>query len=183
MQVWVRLFRVGWRALRHSGTENAAFRSRLIFRVAPGDIDVNLHMNNGRYLTIMDLGRIDILIRTGLWRQMRRQRLQGVVASQRIRYRHALDPWDRFRLDSRILGWNDEGLIFDHRMMRIRGTEEKLAAAATTRFVFVNRGRGKPKTSDILASAGIDGESPALSDEILTWLTAEKRLASTRLTD
>ncbi len=180
MQVWVRLFHVGWRALRHSGTADASFRSSLFFRVAPGDIDVNRHMNNGRYLTIMDLGRIDLLIRTGLWKQMRRNNWQGVVATQRIRYRHALDPWDRFRVDSRILCWNDDGIVFDHRMTRVRGPEEKMAAAATVRFVFTNRGRGKPRTADVLASAGILVESPPMPDEVQTWLQAEKKFASTR---
>jgi acyl-CoA thioesterase FadM len=183
MQVWVRLFHVGWRALRQSGTADAGFRSSLFFRVAPGDLDVNLHMNNGRYLTVMDLGRIDILIRTGLWRQMRRQGWRGVVANQRIRYRHALGPWDRFRLDSRILGWNDDGVIFAHRMTRIRRDEEKLAAAAAVRFVFTHRSPGKPRTADILASVGITGDSPPLAEELAAWLQVEKRLASTRGAD
>ena len=180
MQVWVRLLRVGWFALRGSGTVGADYRSSLAFRVAPGDIDVNLHMNNGRYLTIMDLGRIDILIRTGLWREMNRQKLQGVVATQRVRYRHALDPWDRFRVDSRILGWNDDGLIFEHRMIRERRAEEKLAASATVRFVFTARGRAKPRTADILASAGMTDPSPDLSEEVQAWLQAEKRMVQAR---
>ena len=40
--------------------------SVLKFRVWPTDLDVNFHMNNGRYLTIMDLGRVDLMLRTGL---------------------------------------------------------------------------------------------------------------------
>ncbi len=179
MQVWFRLVRVGWFALRRSGSVGADYRSSLAFRVSPGDIDVNLHMNNGRYLTIMDLGRIDILIRTGLWREMNFQKLQGVVAAQRIRYRHALDPWDRFRVDSRILGW-DDGVVFEHRMVRIRGGEEKLAAAATVRFVFTAKGRPKPKTGDVLACAGMTGPSPALGEEVQQWLQAEKRMVQVR---
>ena len=181
MQVWVRLVRTGWFALRAPDQAGAGYRSSLLFRVAPGDIDVNLHMNNGRYLTIMDLGRIDILIRTGLWREMRRRKLRGVVAAQRIRYRHALGPWDRFRIESSILGWNDEGLLFEHRMIRLRRNEEKLAAAATVRFTFTAQGRPKPRTAEILAYAGIIGESPALSDEVQAWLNAEKRMVSTRM--
>jgi hypothetical protein len=35
------------------------------FRVLPGDLDVNVHLNNGRYLALMDLGRFDLLIRAG----------------------------------------------------------------------------------------------------------------------
>ena len=46
----------------------APFRSRLRptdastvhFLVWPNDLDMNRHMNNGRYLTLMDLGRFDL---------------------------------------------------------------------------------------------------------------------------
>ena len=180
MQVWIRLVRIGAIALRHTGTANADTRSSLAFRVSPGDLDVNLHMNNGRYLTIMDLGRIDLLIRLGLWREMKRQGYGGVVAAQRVRYRHALNPWDRFRLDSRILGWTDEGLIFEHRMTRLRRGEEKMAAAATVRFVFTAQGRAKPRTSNVLAACGITGASPVLGDEVQAWLHIEKRFVPPR---
>ncbi|MCC8539413.1 thioesterase family protein, partial [Xanthomonas codiaei] len=40
--------------------------SQLRFRVLPTDIDTNLHMTNGRYWTIFDLGRLDLVMRTGL---------------------------------------------------------------------------------------------------------------------
>ncbi len=42
--------------------------SRLNFRVLPNDIDSNLHMTNGRYRTIFDLGRLDLVFRMGLGR-------------------------------------------------------------------------------------------------------------------
>lgn len=182
MQVWVRLFRVGSAALRNSGGVGIDHVSRLRFRVGVGDIDVNLHMNNGRYLTIMDLGRIDLLIRTGLYREMRRRKITGVVAVQRVRYRVALDHLDRFRLDSRILGWSDEGIIFDHRVLRLRRGEEKLAATATVRFVFtpLERGGARPKPAEVLRAAGILAESPALPEEVVLWLAAERRSAAAR---
>ncbi len=40
--------------------------SVLKLRVWPVDLDVNLHMNNGRYLSVMDLNRVDVILRTGL---------------------------------------------------------------------------------------------------------------------
>ena len=46
--------------------------SRLTFDVWPNDLDTNLHMNNGRYLTIMDLGRLDLTLRMGLAGHARR---------------------------------------------------------------------------------------------------------------
>ncbi len=36
-------------------------------RVLPNDLDVQMHMNNGRYLSIMDLGRLDLIVRLGFW--------------------------------------------------------------------------------------------------------------------
>ncbi len=41
-------------------------KNSLCLRVLPNDIDINLHMNNGRYLTVCDLTRVDMFIRTGL---------------------------------------------------------------------------------------------------------------------
>ena len=35
-------------------------------RVWPNDLDTNAHMNNGRYLTLMDLGRFDLMTQCGL---------------------------------------------------------------------------------------------------------------------
>lgn len=40
--------------------------SRIRGCVLPNDLDLNFHMNNGRYLTVLDLGRIDFLLRIGL---------------------------------------------------------------------------------------------------------------------
>jgi acyl-CoA thioesterase FadM len=38
----------------------------LNLRVWPNDIDFNLHLNNARYLSVMDYGRIHMLARAGL---------------------------------------------------------------------------------------------------------------------
>ena len=46
---------------------------RTEFWVQPLDLDLNLHMNNGRYLSIMDLGRFDLMLKAGVfWRLMAR---------------------------------------------------------------------------------------------------------------
>lgn len=184
MQVWLRLLRVGLGAVLRRADTRAVDVSRLRFTVSPGDIDVNLHMNNGRYLTIMDLGRIDILIRTGLWREMRRRRQTAVVAAQRIRYRMALSPWQRFRLDTRLVGWDDDSLVFEHAMITGHRGEGQLAASATARIAVISRRRGgrRSRAGDILSAIGLPRSGPALPDEILAWLAAEKRAARAGVT-
>jgi len=44
--------------------------SRTPFRVLPNDLDVNRHMNNARYLAFCDLGRLDLMIRSGYWKEI-----------------------------------------------------------------------------------------------------------------
>ena len=51
--------------------------SRVAFRVLPNDCDVNLHMNNGRYLSFMDLGRVHLVAQVGLMPRHRRASAGG----------------------------------------------------------------------------------------------------------
>ena len=53
--------------------------SRLRLLVLPTDLDTNLHMNNGRYLSIMDRGRMDYVMRVGLLRIVIRNRWMPLV--------------------------------------------------------------------------------------------------------
>ena len=47
-------------------------------------------MNNGRYWSLMDLGRTDLMLRTGLWRAVLRHRWVPVVNAGAIRFRREL---------------------------------------------------------------------------------------------
>ncbi|WP_375731226.1 thioesterase family protein, partial [Azospirillum sp. B506] len=51
-----------WRGRRTGLLEPSTLR----FRVWPTDLDLNLHMTNARYFSVMDLGRTDLAIRVGL---------------------------------------------------------------------------------------------------------------------
>jgi hypothetical protein len=54
---------------------------RLSLRVWPIDLDVLGHMNNGVYLSIMDLGRMDLLVRADAWRVLNSHGIYPIVAS------------------------------------------------------------------------------------------------------
>ncbi|HEX8430337.1 MAG TPA: thioesterase family protein, partial [Longimicrobium sp.] len=72
MNLVLRLFYVALAALRRPRLRPLDL-SVVTFRVFPNDLDVNFHMNNGRYLTLMDLGRLDLLLRLGILRELRRR--------------------------------------------------------------------------------------------------------------
>ncbi|MGV8852503.1 MAG: acyl-CoA thioesterase, partial [Rhodoglobus sp.] len=60
-------------------------------RVLPTDIDVLRHMNNGVYFSIMDLGRMDLLIRAGSWQKLSAKGYYPVMANETISFRKSLD--------------------------------------------------------------------------------------------
>ena len=74
MNLLLRLLRV-LIAARFRGRIDVLDESVLNLVVWPTDLDLNLHMNNGRYLSVMDLGRIDHVARTGLQRLIVRNQI------------------------------------------------------------------------------------------------------------
>jgi len=67
VNLYLRLLRL-WLKVRRGSVEQQLNSSRLPLRVWPNDLDLFGHMNNGRYLTLMDLGRLQIVMKSGLLR-------------------------------------------------------------------------------------------------------------------
>jgi acyl-CoA thioesterase FadM len=91
--------------------------SRLEFRVWPHDLDASLHMNNGRYWTLMDLGRADIMIQSGLWRPILKHGWVPVVSAGQIRFRREMRLFQPFTLETRILTWSEGHVVMEHRLV------------------------------------------------------------------
>lgn len=89
--------------------------SRVSMRVWPWDLDVNMHLNNGRFLSLMDLGRVDLIVRTGLLRMILRDRWFPVVGAATVRFRRPLNPFQRFDLTTRVVGWDEKWVYLEHR--------------------------------------------------------------------
>ena len=87
-----------------SRTQDILGESVLTFRVMPNDIDLNFHLNDGRYLSFTGLGRAHLLARTGVLRKALRRKWAPVVAGAMIRYRREIRPFAKFTLRSRIRG-------------------------------------------------------------------------------
>ena len=58
--------------------------SEIQFRCRLTDIDNFLEMNNGRVFTLYDLGRMDFAVRSGLGKQLLKQRWGLVIAGSTI---------------------------------------------------------------------------------------------------
>jgi acyl-CoA thioesterase FadM len=146
--------------------------SRLTFRVWPNDLDFNLHMNNGRYLTLMDLGRVDLMVRAGLLPYIRREKWQPMLGSCTIRFRRGLAPFERYTLSTRILCWDEKWVYMLQRFEQQNG---KVAALALVRGLFTSP-HGSLKPAEVLKVLGITATSPQMPVSVSEWIDADERL-------
>jgi len=88
--------------------------SVLMLHVLPNDLDINLHMNNGRYMTICDLNRVDLFIRTGLARTMIREKWIPIIAEHTMSYKKPLRVFQKFVISMEITRWDEKGFYMNH---------------------------------------------------------------------
>ncbi|HEY0994656.1 MAG TPA: acyl-CoA thioesterase, partial [Gemmatimonadaceae bacterium] len=114
------VFRLAWIALtaRFRPRVDLLGPARTRFRVLPTDCDVLLHVNNGVYLSLMDLGRVDLMLRSGLFGELRSRGWYPVVAGLTIQYLASLNPFERFVIDTRIVGWDERSFYVEQRFLR-----------------------------------------------------------------
>lgn len=83
--------------------------------VLPNDLDLYMHLNNGRYLTLMDLGRMDWILRTGLGKTADRHRWKPLVASVKMTYKKSFLVFENFKLSTRIIGWDAKWFFIEQK--------------------------------------------------------------------
>jgi acyl-CoA thioesterase FadM len=149
-------------------------QSRLHLRVWPNDLDINIHMNNARYLAMMDLGRTDWIIRSGAWRLMLHQRMAPIIGGCMVRYRRSLGPFQAYHLDSSLLGW-DERWLYVRQSMSDQGG---LACLAVQRVGFTRSGRLVP-TAELAERLGHCGPAILVPDWVGQWSAAELAFVET----
>src|SRR3954471_6483945 len=112
--------------------------TRKRFIVWPPDLDVLFHVNNGVYLSMLDVARVDLMLRSGIGRRLRKTGIYPVVAAQTIRYRRSLQLFQTFEVETKVIGWDEKAFILQHNFIR-RG---EVVAEAVVRSRFLKRRGG-----------------------------------------
>ena len=163
--------RLGLRRRRIEPTEV----TRIRLTTLPTDIDVSRHMNNGRYLSLFDLGRWDLLTRSGLVDATRRNGWYPVVSSETITFRKSLQLWQRFDVETRFLGHDDRALYLEHRAV-VNG---EIYARAIIRARMLRRSGGTVDHDELFAAVGRPEGLPDVEPWVHEWAAASA-LPSTR---
>lgn len=148
-------------------------------RVYPNDLDSNFHMNNGRYLTVMDLGRLNMILRSGLWREVMRMKYAPVLASAQMRYRLPLQPFQLFDLETRVLCWDEKWIYMEQRFLYVDGPKMgAVAAIGLLKGSFYDPAtRTTVPSSNILSIGNMTAmSSPPFPDYLQDWIKAEDSL-------
>ena len=139
--------------------------SRKRFIVWPPDLDVLFHVNNGVYLSMLDVARVDLMLRSGMVSELKRRGWYPVVAAETIRFRRSLQLFQAFEVETTVIGWDEKAFVIQHRFTR----GEVLVAEAVVRSRFLKRGGGTVSSRELLDAVGLNAASPPLPPWIADW--------------
>jgi len=152
--------------------------SVLRFRAWPTDLDPSVHINNGKYLSLMDLGRLDLMVCAGLWRAILRHRWTPIASNVFIRYRREIRPFQRFRLETRLLTWDATNVVMEQVFILESGPRDgQIAARALFKGGIYDRGaRAFVPIERLMIETGARGDAPEATAEVAAFLAAEDTL-------
>ncbi len=163
MNLWFRLI---WMLLTVRWRSRASIfdTTTLSMRVLPTDLDFNGHVNNGRYFTLADIGRMDFVLRTGTARVALARRAAPIVGDAMAKFRKDLKPFQRYTLHTRLLGWDHKWVFMEHRFVR----GGRVAGVVVMRGL-LKTPAGPMAPAELLDALGVAAASPPLAPWLSDW--------------
>ncbi len=138
-------------------------------RVWPNDLDMNGHMNNGRYMTISDLGVVEYFTRTGALSAALKMGWRPVYGGALISFRRGLKPFRRYTLRFTLVCW-DERWSYMRFSFQHQG---RTMATGYAKGAFVGRD-GLISAREFFEALGKSHESPAFPASVQAWIEADR---------
>jgi acyl-CoA thioesterase FadM len=141
-----------------------------VFRVYPSDLDLFMHMNNAKYFAIMDVARIELMVRSRLFDKFNAQRWYPVILAETASFHRSLKLFQKFEIVSQIIYWDDK----DFYMTQDFFCGGRAVANAVVKCRFLSRDGGSVSTADLKRVAAITADSPELPLWIRQWSEAHE---------
>ena len=103
--------------------------------VLPQDIDPFMELNNGRYVTLLDLGRFSLGGKVNMGSFLKRNNWSLTIVGTYNEYRHRLRLFQRFTLKTKIIGYDEKWFYFFQKVER----KGKTHMASVVKFAYTSK--------------------------------------------
>ena len=117
--------------------------------VWPQDIDPFLELNNGRYVTLLDLGRYGYGTRVDINGFLKKNQWSLTITGTYNEYRHRLRLFQKFELNTKIIGYDSDWFYFFQKIER----NGKTHMASVVKYAFTSK-KGIVKPKEVVAAMG-----------------------------
>ena len=138
--------------------------------ILPWDLDPWNELNNGRTLTLFDLGRIPMAMRMGFDRVAKAQGWGLTVAGTNVRYRKRVTWFQRITMVSRVTGWDARFTYIEQSMWR----GDDCTSHMLLRSAFTCKA-GIVPPAEFQRALGQPEASPPLPEWIADWIAADAK--------
>lgn len=137
-------------------------------RIWPWDLDPWRELNNGRTLTLFDLGRIPMSVRMGFDKAAKSRGWGITVAGNSTRYRRRVTLFQKLTQVCRVIGWDARFVYLEQSFWR----GEDCTSHMLLRSAFISKS-GIVAPAEVLAALGQAQDSPALPEWIKGWIESD----------
>lgn len=142
------------------------------YRVWPHDLDAFLHMNNGRYSQIMDVARVDWMMRKGILKLIKKNKWGAVLGGNMVRFNRQLKLFQRYKVHTILSHWDEKWFYFEHKFESMDG---KVISVGVTRAGLLQKGKFI-NTADVVALVDETLEIPRKRKSVSDWMIADEQL-------
>lgn len=139
--------------------------------VLPNDLDINGHMNNGRYMTITDLALVEYMTRAGFMAHAVKRGWRPMLGGSMIAFRRGLKPFRKYQLRFGVLCWDGRWTYIRFEFIR----NGEVMAVGHCKGGIVGKG-GVISSEEMCRVLGVDPVSAAFPPSVQAWIEAERLL-------
>ena len=118
--------------------------------VLPQDIDPFMELNNGRYVTLLDLGRFSLGGKVNMASFLKKNNWSLTIVGTYNEYRFRLRLFQRFILKTKIIGYDENWFYFFQKVER----KGKTHMASVVKFAYTSK-EGLVLPKEVISAMGI----------------------------